>query len=184
MRIPVRAVLLALGVGACGGAGEASSSRVPETGSGGAAHAPLAARRVGEIEVGGVLAPAPVPGGDAPPIAVYLALVNHGAGADTLDRVELAGARASLHAQSPAGSGMAAMIAVPHLPLPAGETVRLRPGGHHVMVEGLARKLVPGDTLALTLVLRRAGPLHVAARVVSYGDVERLLAPGDEHASH
>lgn len=50
------------------------------------------------------------------------------------------------------------MHAVPSLPLPAGQTVELRPGmdGHHLMLMGLKQPLKEGDEVALTLKLRTA----------------------------
>lgn len=50
------------------------------------------------------------------------------------------------------------MHAVPSLPLPAGQTVELRPGmdGHHLMLMGLKQQLKEGDEVALTLKLRTA----------------------------
>lgn len=51
------------------------------------------------------------------------------------------------------------------LPLPAGETVHLRPGGDHLMLFGLTRPLVAGDTISLTLTFEKAPPLGVRAQV-------------------
>ncbi len=54
--------------------------------------------------------------------------------------------------------GMMKMSAVEKLPLPAGKTVELRPGGYHVMLMGLTRTLRAGDTVPLTLTFEdRAG---------------------------
>ena len=43
------------------------------------------------------------------------------------------------------------MRAVPALDLPAGQTVRLKPGGYHVMLMGLKKALPTGSKLPLTL---------------------------------
>jgi copper(I)-binding protein len=54
--------------------------------------------------------------------------------------------------------GTMRMSAVDRLPLPAGKTVELKPGGYHVMLMGLARPLREGDTVPMTLTLEnRAG---------------------------
>jgi len=42
------------------------------------------------------------------------------------------------------------------LPLPAGQTVELKPGGYHVMLMQLKQQLKTGDTLPLTLVVEGA----------------------------
>ncbi len=51
------------------------------------------------------------------------------------------------------------------LPLPAGQAVALRPGGNHLMLLGVARPLVAGDTVALTLTFASSAPLEVTATV-------------------
>ena len=47
--------------------------------------------------------------------------------------------------------GMMKMNAVDRLPLPAGKSVELKPGGYHVMLMDLARPLKEGDVVPLTL---------------------------------
>lgn len=51
------------------------------------------------------------------------------------------------------------------LPLPAGETVALAPGGNHLMLLGVKEPLVAGDTLALTLTFESSSPVEVTATV-------------------
>jgi copper(I)-binding protein len=51
------------------------------------------------------------------------------------------------------------------LPLPAGETVALEPGGNHLMLLGVKEPLVAGDTVSLTLTFETSPPLQVTARV-------------------
>ena len=48
------------------------------------------------------------------------------------------------------------MRAVPVLPLPAGQTVELKPGGYHVMLMDLKMPLVQGTSVPLTLVFQDA----------------------------
>jgi copper(I)-binding protein len=66
-------------------------------------------------------------------------------------------------------SGMMKMRAVDRLPLRAGKAIELKPGGHHVMLMGLARTLRDGDTVPLTLQFEdRSGkkwPLQVSLPV-------------------
>lgn len=49
------------------------------------------------------------------------------------------------------------MRAIPGLPLPAGQAVELKPGGHHVMLMDLKQALQPGQTVPITLVIEGAG---------------------------
>lgn len=52
--------------------------------------------------------------------------------------------------------GMSYMEFLETLPLPAGKPVELRPGGHHVMLMGLAKPLSAGDTVPLTFTIEDA----------------------------
>jgi copper(I)-binding protein len=47
--------------------------------------------------------------------------------------------------------GMMKMNAVDRLPLPAGKTVELKPGGYHVMLMDLKQPLKEGETVPVTL---------------------------------
>jgi copper(I)-binding protein len=51
------------------------------------------------------------------------------------------------------------------LPLPAGETVALAPGGNHIMLMGVTEPLAIGDTVRLTLTFANAAPVEVTAAV-------------------
>lgn len=68
-----------------------------------------------------------------------------------------AAADSELHEMAMDG-GVMRMHAVPSLPLPAGQTVSLRPGmgGHHLMLMDPKQQLKEGDEVTLTLLLRAA----------------------------
>lgn len=53
--------------------------------------------------------------------------------------------------------GMMKMSAIERLPLPAGKSVELAPGGYHVMLMGIAKPLKEGDTVPLTLTFEDKG---------------------------
>jgi copper(I)-binding protein len=55
-----------------------------------------------------------------------------------------------LHAHIEEG-GMVKMRRVQRIELAAGEEVALKPGGFHVMLIGLKRRLTPGEEVAFTL---------------------------------
>jgi periplasmic copper chaperone A len=59
---------------------------------------------------------------------------------------------AEIH-ESGMDSGMMRMRPVESIALPAGRSVELKPGGFHVMLLGVAKPLVPGDIVPLTLTL-------------------------------
>lgn len=155
----------------------AACSRSDTGAAGGAGAGGGAARgiRQGHLEVMHVVAPAPVPGSDSTnTVAAYFQVMNEGTVPDTLYRVEAADGRASMHDQEARG-GRQVMVPILSAILPAGEMLRFAPGAQHVMIEGVARPLPAGDSLALTLYFRLAGSIPVMARVVDYADLEREL---------
>lgn len=48
------------------------------------------------------------------------------------------------------------MRQVPAIDLPAGQAVELKPGGYHVMLIDLAKRITPGDHVPLTLIVEDA----------------------------
>jgi copper(I)-binding protein len=71
------------------------------------------------------------------------------------------------------------MLLAEHIVLPDDSTVRLAPGGVHVMLESLTRVILPGDSVAVTFVFRRSGRVNVMARVVAYDQIEQLLGASE-----
>jgi copper(I)-binding protein len=63
------------------------------------------------------------------------------------------------------GGGMMTMQPVDEIPVPAGETVTLEPGGYHVMLLELAEPLEVGTTITVTLTFEQSGPVEVTADV-------------------
>ena len=94
----------------------------------------------------------------------YLTLTS--ATADRLVSVSSPDAgRVQIH-ESRIESGMIMMREIRDgLPLPAGETVALAPGGNHLMLLGVKEPLVAGDTVALTLTFETSAPVEVTASV-------------------
>ncbi len=64
-----------------------------------------------------------------------------------------------------AGEGMMTMQEVESVPVPAGETVALKPGGYHVMLIELVAPLEVGQTIPVTLTFAEAGTIEVTATV-------------------
>jgi periplasmic copper chaperone A len=65
----------------------------------------------------------------------------------------------------PGGTGMMTMQEVERIDIPAGATVRLEPGGFHIMLLDVQQTLEPGDTVEVTLVFESAGEVVVTAEV-------------------
>ena len=55
------------------------------------------------------------------------------------------------------------------LPIPAGGSVDLKPGGYHIMFMDLAAPLVEGETVEVVLTVERAGDVTVAFPVMEPG---------------
>ena len=73
--------------------------------------------------------------------------------------------RAEMHVVERDAKGQLSMHSVPELALPARTAVEFRPGAQHIMLMALARPLVAGDTIDVTLRLARAGELTTRAIV-------------------
>ena len=97
--------------------------------------------------------------------AGYLTITNRGSASDSLILVTTpAAARASIHVSRMVGQVMT-MRGLASLPIPAAGSVTLRPGGLHVMFEGLTSPLKAGQSIPAILTFARAGPVRVAFRV-------------------
>jgi len=107
--------------------------------------------------------------------AAYLTLKNDTPQEDTIVAIaaDLA-ARAEIHETMGEGE-MRHMMSMPSVSIPARGELKLTPGGVHVMLLQLRKKLAAGDTVKLYLSLARAGALEVHAPVVPYADLERAL---------
>ncbi len=100
------------------------------------------------------------------PSAAYLTITNGTAENDALLRVSTPAARnPEMHQTSAQDSGMMAMHPVDRIEVPAGQTVKLQPGGYHIMLVDLTAELALGSTIDLTLTFENAGDVHVTAAV-------------------
>jgi protein SCO1/2 len=126
--------------------------------------------RAGAVEVFDAYVPAP---SGSSPAALYVTLINRGREPDTLMGVSSnAAARGSVHDMQ-MQDGVMRMVPLDGLEIPAGDTVRLEPGGRHGMLEELARPLIVGSRLQVELDFARGGTVTVPAKVVSYTSVVR-----------
>lgn len=115
---------------------------------------------VGEMEI--VHPAIPAPPAAARSAAGYLEIVNAGSVGDRLLGVETAIAKqAMLHSTDHGADGVARMIHLDAIDIPAGGTVLLEPGGMHIMLMGLTGPLTEGDMISATLVFERAGRVAI-----------------------
>ncbi|MDE2594864.1 MAG: copper chaperone PCu(A)C [Burkholderiales bacterium] len=90
---------------------------------------------------------------------------------------------AELHEMAMEGDVMR-MRALDALPLPAGATVSLKPGAHHLMLTDLKRPLSEGETVSLTLLLKGADG-QVRKQTVSVPVKAMHMAhPHSDHEQH
>ncbi|MBI4756030.1 MAG: copper chaperone PCu(A)C [Betaproteobacteria bacterium] len=84
--------------------------------------------------------------------------------------------------------GVMRMRAVPKLPLPAGKTVQLTPGGYHIMLMDLKQRVKEGETVPLTLKVEgkdgKLSEVQVSAPVRPLAQPARPAAPMHEGMKH
>lgn len=97
--------------------------------------------------------------------AVYFTITNAAVVSDTLTSVRTALAEeAGLHMSMQQGRTMH-MVALQSLPVPADDSVVFAPLGAHVMLTRMTRRVVIGDTIALTLSFVSGQSIEVRAGV-------------------
>lgn len=95
----------------------------------------------------------------------YLIVTNNGTSSDRLIDVRADFPRVKLHTTEET-DGIARMMHVEAIEIPAGETVALEPGGFHVMFMGLnGDPFEVGEEIAATLIFERAGRVDVVFKV-------------------
>ena len=101
--------------------------------------------------------------------AGFLQLRNNGGQADRLISATSPIARVvELHTMMRDGDVMR-MRPVQDIPVPAGQTVTLQPGGFHIMLIGLTGPMSQGGRVPLTLRFERAGEVQVELAVEAAG---------------
>lgn len=109
----------------------------------------------------------------------YLGIENTGTTDDRLVSVKGAISPDIEMHQSAEKDGIATMRPVENgIPIPAGKTVKLEPGGYHLMLKKLKEPLKQGDSVPVTLTFEKAGSVDVDLSVAAMG------APGPGHEDH
>jgi hypothetical protein len=97
--------------------------------------------------------------------AGYLTIVNRGRNADRLVGASSPVARTvSIHQSRQIGA-MMTMRQMASIDVAAGARAILAPGGVHLMLEGLKRPLRAGQSVPVTLIFARGGPVRAALAV-------------------
>lgn len=91
--------------------------------------------------------------------AAYVVIVHQGSEADTLlDATSRRASKAAMHETHIVGD-VAEIVPVPRVDVPAGGCIACKPGGYHVMLEGLTQDLTVGATSKLTLQFAKSGAI-------------------------
>ncbi len=134
---------------------------------------------LGDIEIAAPFARATLP--NQPVGGGFMTLTNSGAEADTLMAARSpAAGRVEIHEMAMQGDVMKMRALADGLPLPAGETVALEPGGYHIMFMDLAGPLAEGDSVEVTLTFEQAGDVTLTMPVRA----RDAGAMAHDHSSH
>jgi periplasmic copper chaperone A len=132
---------------------------------------------IGALEIAGGYSRATLP--NAPVAGGFMAITNTREQDDRLTGAtsDIAG-RVEVHEMTMENDVMRMRAVEAGLPIPAGETVTLAPGGYHLMFMDLAGPLVEGQTVTVTLQFEQAGEVEVPLAVGAPD------AKGHDHAAH
>jgi copper(I)-binding protein len=113
--------------------------------------------------------------------AGYVVITNKGVTADRLVSftTDLAD-QPEIHEMSNEGGVMKMRSLAKGLEIPAGASVKLQPGGYHLMLMKLKKPLTAGQRYKATLVFEKAGPVEVEFEVRAMGEGQKK-GPGGHH---
>lgn len=107
----------------------------------------------------------------------YVTIVNNGSGDDRLLGVSSPAAeRIQFHSETN-DNGIAKMVQLQTIDVPAGGSFTFKPGGTHMMMTGLKQPLREGETVQLFLKFEKAGVVEATARI---GKIAAMGDPGDQ----
>jgi copper(I)-binding protein len=120
------------------------------------------------LEIGHPWTRATPPGAEA--AGAFMTIKNEGALPDRLVGASFAGAAVTQIHEMVMENGVMRMGELAGgLAIPPGETVKLEPGGYHVMLMGLKEPLVEGSKVPLTITFEKAGSIEVELAVEAPG---------------
>ncbi|MFC6758852.1 copper chaperone PCu(A)C [Sulfitobacter porphyrae] len=130
---------------------------------------------LGDLELSAYFVRATLP--NQPVAGGFLTVTNGGDSDDTLIAASSdTAARVEIHEMAMQGEVMKMRALENGLPIPAGETVMLKPGGYHIMFMDLSGPMTEGDTAEVTLTFEKAGAVTLTMPV--------LARDGTAHDAH
>ena len=103
----------------------------------------------------------------------------HSARAVSLVKATTSAARSAEIHQTTMDGGVARMLPVERIDIPAGKTVVLKPGGYHLMLIDIAKPLRKGDIVPLSLVFEEKGKPAQAIEIKA--TVRDVMADHGQH---
>jgi hypothetical protein len=124
--------------------------------------------------------------GNAPNSAAYLKITNKGGAPHTLTDVKSDVAeKVQLHMVMKEGEVMRMRPVKGGIAVPANASLELKPGGYHIMLIGLTKKLTLGDMFDLTLQFKGQGDVLVKVMVQKMGGKgSGAMKHGHGHGAH
>jgi periplasmic copper chaperone A len=119
----------------------------------------------GDIVVSRAVVVAP-PNANAPTVAAYFTIENHGSAPDQLTGISTATATSAMLHENVDDNGVMKMLMLEKLDVPAGGNVVMAPAKLHVMLVGLKAVYKLGDEVVFEVVFAGAGKMQVTAKVV------------------
>lgn len=118
--------------------------------------------------------------------AAYARLVNESGSPDRLVDVKADVAkRVEIHTHVMDGNIMRMRRVEGGIAVPPGDSITMKPGGYHVMMMGLNRKLSEGEKFPLTFVFEKGGAIEVTVSVMKAGAMGHgNMKPGDMKMDH
>lgn len=101
------------------------------------------------------------------PGVFYVEITNAGSADDALTGIATPAAAMPMLHETVVTDGIASMPHAMSVPVPAGQTVKLAPGGYHGMLMELAAALKEGDSFPMTLTFEKAGEVTVNVDVLA-----------------
>jgi periplasmic copper chaperone A len=102
------------------------------------------------------------------PGVFYVEITNAGSADDALIGITTPAAGMPMLHETVVTDGMASMPHAMSIPVPAGQTVELAPGGYHGMLMDLTAALKEGDRFPMTLTFQKAGEVTINVDVLSF----------------
>ncbi|MCB1424960.1 MAG: copper chaperone PCu(A)C [Brucellaceae bacterium] len=139
-----------------------------------AMQAPL---KAGDLELTGFWTRAMLP--NQPAGGGFVTIRNSGSADDRLLKVETPLARGEVHEMAVVDGVMRMRELADGLPIPAGETVELKPGSFHMMFLEVKEPFREGGTVPVTLTFEKAGTVEAELTVMPFDHGRMKMNQGD-----